>query len=167
MKLTRTGALVACTLTALAQEPAPKAAEADPSMIRIESRDGLGEVELSPDARTASAKNGVVVRWKGSTVSAQTVQLDQEKGEALAEGDVVVEYGSDSGERIRWKGQQVRFDFVQKKVDAGQFRFGAGPLFLKGDRVSVTQGGTNQVVLGGEVTTDDVAEPGYASGPAR
>jgi len=161
MKLTRTGALVACTLTALAQEPAPKAAEADPSMIRIESRDGLGEVELSPDARTASAKNGVVVRWKGSTVSAQTVQLDQEKGEALAEGDVVVEYASDSGERIRWKGQQVRFDFLQKKVDAGQFRFGAGPLFLKGDRVSVTQGGTNQVVLGGEVTTDDVAEPGY------
>jgi len=161
MKLTRTGALVACTLTALAQEPAPKAAEADPSMIRIESRDGLGEVELSPDARTASAKNGVVVRWKGSTVSAQTVRLEQEKGEALAEGDVVVEYASDSGERIRWKGQQVRFDFMQKKVDAGQFRFGAGPLFLKGDRVSVTQGGTNQVVLGGEVTTDDVAEPGY------
>lgn len=77
MKLTRTGALVACTLTALAQEPAPKAAKADPSMIRIESRDGLGEVELSPDARTASAKNGVVVRWKGSTVSAQTVRLDQ------------------------------------------------------------------------------------------
>ncbi|MFM7806093.1 MAG: LPS-assembly protein LptD [Verrucomicrobiota bacterium] len=161
MKLTRTGALVACTLTALAQEPAPKAAKADPSMIRIESRDGLGEVELSPDARTASAKNGVVVRWKGSTVSAQTVHLDQEKGEALAEGDVVVEYASDCGERIRWKGQQVRFDFLQKKVDAGQFRFGAGPLFLKGDRVSVTQGGTNQVVLGGEVTTDDVAEPGY------
>jgi len=161
MKLTRTGAWVAWTLTALAQEGVPKTATVDPSSIRIESRDGLGEVELSPDARTASAKNGVVVHWMGSAVSAQSVTLSQETGEATAEGDVVVEYAGESGERIRWKGQKVRFDFRQKRVEAGPFRFGAGPLFLRGDRLSVTQAGTNQVVLGGEVTTDDAAEPGY------
>ena len=161
MKLTRTGAWVAWTLTALAQEGVPKVAAVDPSSIRIESRDGLGEVELSPDARTASAKNGVVVHWMGSAVSAQSVTLSQETGEATAEGDVVVEYAGETGERIRWKGHKVRFDFRQKRVEAGSFRFGAGPLFLRGDRLSVTQGGTNQVVLGGEVTTDDAAEPGY------
>ena len=161
MKLLRTGALVVGTLTALAQTETPAAAKADPSAIRIESRDGLGEVELSPDARTASARNGVVVRWMGSALSAQTVTLSQETGEALAEGDVLVEYVDASGDRIRWKGQKVRFDFQRKRVEAGNFRFGAGPLFLRGDQVSVTQGGTNQVVLGGEVTTDDVATPGY------
>ena len=90
MKLTRTGALIAWTLTALAQEGVLAPGTPDPSAIRIESRDGLGEVELSPDARTASAKNGVVVRWMGSAVSAQTVTLSQETGEAVAEGDVVV-----------------------------------------------------------------------------
>ena len=42
MKLTRTGAWVAWTLTALAQEGVPKVAAVDPSSIRIESRDGLG-----------------------------------------------------------------------------------------------------------------------------
>jgi len=160
MNPTRHGALVLCALAALAS--AGHAAEpAVASDIVVESRDGLSEVELSPDARTATARNGVVVRWQGSTISAKSVAIDQEGGTAVADGDVVVDYVDDLGTPQRWKGSRVRYDFKSKRVEADEFRFGRTPLFVGGQRLEASQTSSNQVATGVILTTDDSATPGY------
>lgn len=160
MKFTCRGAILLWTLAALAQ-----AGQLEPSVdtqtIRIESRDGLSEVELNPDSRTATARNGVVVRWMGSSVSAKTVEVDQETGIAIAEGEVVVDYADNSGGSQRWRGDKVRYDFKNRRIEAENFRFGRPPIFVGGESLAAVQANSNQVVRGAMITTDDVAEPGY------
>lgn len=160
MNSTRHGALVFCAIAALASS-ARAAEPAAASDIVVVSRDGLSEVELMPDSGTATARNGVIVRWMGSSLSAKSVAIDQEHGTAVAEGDVVVDYVDEQGSAQRWKGTQVRYDFRSKRVEAEAFRFGRVPLFVGGRHLEVSQTSSNQVARDVVLTTDDVANPGY------
>ncbi len=160
MNYTRHAARFLGTLAALVF-PLKAAETAVDSSIVVQSKDGFSEVEMSPDAKTATAKNGVVVQWMGSTVSAQTIAIDQEGGTAFADGDVVVEYIDDKGGNQRWKGSKVRYDFKNKRIEAENFRFGRSPFFIGGQKVEVSQSTTNQVVTQATLTTDDISSPSY------
>jgi lipopolysaccharide assembly outer membrane protein LptD (OstA) len=155
MKLTRLGILLLATVATLAR--ADDAAEED--VIRIQSVDGTGEVELDPDTGAASATHGVVIRHRGTTLRAQTVKSSGEN-EVEAEGDVNIESGQ-GGRSQAWRGQKARYNFNTQTLTAENFRTGQRPFFVSGK--SVTGERTNNVYSATDsfFTTDDLAVPGY------
>ena len=116
MKFTRLGVLLLATVAALAQEGAPV------ELMRIESVDSSGEFDLDPSTGEASALQGVVVRYRGSTVTARTLRLDEKHSTVDASGDVRIEIGKDgrTAQAIRTvlsaacsrSGRRVQLDIV-------------------------------------------------------
>src|SRR5262245_32433451 len=77
--------------------------------IELESVEG----ELFVDFNTglAIATNGVVVKYAGSTLTAQKLQVNQTTGEAHAEGDVRI-----LREGQLWTGDQVNYNFKTRQI---------------------------------------------------
>ena len=158
----RKKAVVLCALSALTAAAATPGEKPTESTIVVEARDGMSEVELSPDARSATAKNGVVVRWMGSRLSAASVQIDDSTGTAEAKGDVVIDYVDESGTVQRWKGREARYDFRSRRVEARDFRFGRPPLFVGGGEIQAGQDAGKQTAKDVLITTDDASTPAYS-----
>ncbi len=161
MNSSRTRALTLCTLAVLGATAAEVAPNTPDSGIVVQSRDGMSEVEVSTDASTATARNGVVIKWMGSTLSAKTVAIDNESGSVQATGDVVIDYVDELGTPQRWKGSDVQYDFRRRRVVASGFRMGRPPFFVSGKKAEVSAEGGQQNASEVVLTTDDVAEPGY------
>jgi LPS-assembly protein len=159
MKFSRWGRLLLTTMAVLARAETASPLPEEP--VRISSRDGFGQVEIDPATGSATATQGVVVEWLGSTLQAQTASVDQLSGDGLAEGDVVVDYVDARGVPQRWRGARVKFNFRTRLVTAENFRFGRPPLFLAGERLQAAQDATNQVAEAAMLTTDDLHDPGY------
>ena len=78
-------------------------AEPPQEVAQIESLDGKGEIELDPESGEAFAVQGVVIRYRGSTVSARSLRWDREAGLVEAQGDVRIESGVGGGSEA-WRG---------------------------------------------------------------
>ncbi len=100
------------------------------------------------------ASNGVLVRYGGVVLTADTVGLHLATGEAIADGDVRIQQGDQL-----WAGQHINYNFKTHQIEAKQFRTGTPPVFaagagLFGDMTNRVYVSTNAVI-----TTDDVANP--------
>ncbi len=122
---------------------------------------------LNPDFRfeydfqtgTVSATNGVQVIYRDATLTALRIRLDQDLGEATAEGAVSLERGDQT-----WTGERLNYNFRTGAMRADDFKLGNPPIFLAGERaLTLEPVGTNRVygLTNAFVTTDDLAEPGY------
>lgn len=177
MKRLRATLLLSATLgvtTAVAAESPPAVApspvpspEADATSAQALD-DGLEIRSLNPnfqfdydlETSTASATNGVQVVFRDATLTAQRIQIDQLRGEALAEGGVSLERAAQT-----WTGERLRYNFRSGAMEAENFKLGHPPLFLGGERAITleTSDTTNRVynLESAYVTTDDLAQPGY------
>jgi LPS-assembly protein len=98
--------------------------------------------------------NGVAIRYGDASLTAEVVWLNQQTGEAVAEGRVRILRADQV-----WVGERIRYNFRTRQMEAEQFRTGRPPVFAaaEGLRADLPQGAytaTNALV-----TTDDVAEP--------
>lgn len=156
MRLTPWGLAILLTASAVGQEALPAK---DESEVVITSADGMGEVELDRKTNIATARNGVVVRFKTAVLTAQRVRISADAGTIEAEGDVSIQETRPDGGAVLWRGEQVKYDYINRKIESERFRFGSPPYFVAGE--SLRAGSTNQVqtATNAFVTTDDVPEP--------
>jgi LPS-assembly protein len=103
--------------------------------------------------------NGVAVRYGPAVLVANSVRIDEEKGEAYAEGNVSVQR-----EGFLWKGDRATYNMKTGEMKAADFKAGLPPFFAGAQNVvSVPGEGTNRVFTAenGFITTDDLDRPGY------
>lgn len=156
MKFTALGLAVLFTAAALARAEEPVADDE----IQISSADGTGEVQGSVETGL-KARNGVVVRYQGTTLTAREIQIDRESHTIMAEGDVVIRHAGATGHSEIWRGDKVRYDYQAKSLVAEEFRVGQPPYFAAGKHLSGGQTNSVQVATEAVLTTDDLADPGY------
>src|SRR5215216_996795 len=73
--------------------------------------------------------NGVV-RYGGSTLTARRATINQQTGEAVAEGEVRIERAGQI-----WAGERVEYNFKTHNLAAEVFKAGQSPFFVRGDLV--------------------------------
>ena len=132
----------------------PALLQAQQQSWEIEPFPGEGWVEYSWQTGLTIATNGVKIAYGGAVLTAEQVTLNQETGEALAEGKVFIQ----RNEQI-WTGERIRYNFKTREIHAEIFRTGKPPLFAAGEGLHADL--TNGVYLAtnAEITSDDIANP--------
>lgn len=103
--------------------------------------------------------NGIAVRYGPTVLVANTVQVNQNTGEALAEGNVSIQRDA-----YLWRGDRVSYNLKTREMTASEFKAGFPPFFTGGEALASEPGeGTNRVYTAQNayVTTDDLETPGY------
>ena len=96
----------------------------------------------------------ILVQYGGATLMADSVTLNQQTGEVMADGHVRIE----EGDQI-WVGEHIRYNFKTHQMQSEQFRTGKPPVFAQGGQL---QGDTTNKTYHARhafVTTDDVSDP--------
>lgn len=117
----------------------------------IES-DGLARINFQTGQ--AIFTNGVIVKYGGAVLTADSATVNQDTGEVVADGKVRIQ----RDDQI-WAGDHVRYNFKTRMMQSEQFRTGRSPVFagaygLAGDTTNGVYVATNAFV-----TSDDVAAP--------
>ncbi len=114
----------------------------------------IGVVYMQGD--TIIGTNGIFVKRGDTTLSADSVSVNQQSGEVVADGNVRIE----EGDQI-WTGEHIRYNFKTHQMQSEQFRMGKPPVFAQGEQM---QGDiTNKIYHARHafVTTDDVSDPEF------
>ena len=114
----------------------------------------IGNIDFYPASNTAVGTNGVFVKYGTAVLTADSVTVNQDTGEAEADGHVHIE----SGDQI-WVGEHITYNFKTHQMRSQQFRTGKPPVFAAGQELEgdVTNGTYN--ARHALVTTDDVSDP--------
>jgi LPS-assembly protein len=135
---------------------------ARPAALRAQQQPGWeikhvsGESGVVYDLRTglATATNGAIVKYGDSVLTAQRLEWNQDSGEALAEGNVLIE----RNEQI-WAGERIRYNFKTHEIQAEQFRTGKSPVFAGGQGLHADLTNGVYAATNGYITSDDIAKP--------
>ena len=112
----------------------------------------IGSVDMVGD--TATGTNGICVKYGEAVLMADSATVNQQTGEAVADGHVRIE----EGDQI-WVGEHIRYNFKTHQMQSEQFRTGKPPVFAQGRQL---QGDTTNKTYNARhalVTTDDVSDP--------
>ena len=150
-RLSPIAVLVLCSLTL----PGVLRAQQQPSW-EIKPLEEEGEVEYSWKTGVMTATNGVVVTYGDAVLAADRITLDQQSGEALAEGHVRIQ----RDEQI-WAGEKIRYNFKSREIHAEQFRTGKPPFFAAGEGLHADRTKGLYAATNSYFTSDDVAEPAF------
>jgi len=114
----------------------------------------VGSIMMQGD--TVIGTNGVYVKYGATVLTADTVSLDRQSGEVVADGHVRIE----TGDQL-WVGEHIRYNFKTHQMQSEQFRTGKVPVFAAGKELEGNT--TNQTYHARHafVTTDDVADPTF------
>ena len=137
----------------LAQEPEAWEVQA---LNQIVPGSPVGKIDFYPASNTAVGTNGVFIKYGTAVLTADSATVNQETGEAVADGHVRIE----SGEQI-WVGEHITYNFKTHQMRSEQFRTGRPPVFAAGKELQgdVTNGTYN--ARHAMVTTDDVNDPTF------
>ncbi|MCI0747220.1 MAG: LPS assembly protein LptD [Verrucomicrobia subdivision 3 bacterium] len=116
-----------------------------------------GDVSIDQRAEIAKATNRFTVFYGEVKLVADSGMVNAKTGDAVAQGNVRIERGSQV-----WQGDRVEYNFKTGKMVSEGFRTGQNPFFLKGDVIVGEQKPGVYVGANALVTTDDYAEPGYS-----
>lgn len=103
-----------------------------------------------------SATNGVIVKRGNSVMTANQVVVYHQTGEAFASGSVRIEQGDQL-----WVGDEMRYNFNTRQMEARQFRTGIPPVFMQGNNLHGDLAGKTYAATNSFFTTDDVPNPGH------
>jgi lipopolysaccharide assembly outer membrane protein LptD (OstA) len=122
----------------------------------IEALSDEGGVVYDFQTGTATATNGVLVKYGLAVLTADSVTVRQETGEVSADGKVRIQRDNQV-----WASEHVRYNFFSRQLEAQQFRAGMSPFFVAGE--GLHGGITNQfyVATNAVVTSDDIENPTY------
>lgn len=113
-----------------------------------------GQVIYELETGRSTCVGGVMVIYGDTVLTADTVSLDQQTGDTLAEGRVRIQHQGQI-----WVGERIRYNFLTREMQTEEFRTGAPPLFASG--VALEGDTTNEVYSGrsASITTDDYENP--------
>jgi lipopolysaccharide assembly outer membrane protein LptD (OstA) len=113
-----------------------------------------GWVEYDYQTGIAEGTNGVRIVYGNAILTADKVRLDEQSGEAIAEGQVRIQQAGQL-----WVGQQMNFNFKTHQMEAKEFRTGKPPIFVQGEGLHGDI--TNKVynATNAYITTDNVTKP--------
>lgn len=120
----------------------------------VESLTSDARLDWDPDTGVINATTPILVKYGGAVLTADSATVNQDTGEVIAAGRVRIQ----RDDQI-WAGDQIRYNFKTRQMQADQFRTGQSPIFagafgLVGDLTNQVYTATNAFV-----TTDDVAAP--------
>lgn len=136
-----------CALTAAA------ASTNQPEWI-VEALSPEGWFDYDPVSGIAHGTNGLVVKYGGAVLTAERVTLNQQTGEAEADGRVRI-----LRENQVWVSEHLRYNFKTRQMRAEQFRTGRAPVFAQGQALEGDVSNRVFTARNAYVTTDDVSEP--------
>jgi LPS-assembly protein len=120
--------------------------------------DGLtsDSVFFTVASHTIIGTNGVIVRYGGAVLVADSVSVDTETYEASADGRVRIQQDDQT-----WIGEHIQYNFKTRQMVSQEFRTGRAPVFaagrgLHGDLTNHVYTATNAFV-----TTDDIYNPAF------
>jgi LPS-assembly protein len=131
------------------------------SAIEIKTLKNDGSTYVTHDMRnnTATGTNGVFINYNGTVLIADSVFVDENSGQAIADGKVRIQQGDQL-----WTGEHIRYNFKTHQMISDQFRSGKPPVFMEGEGLHGnivsnkmelgTYDSTNAII-----TTDDIAKP--------
>src|SRR5208337_178748 len=111
----------------------------------------IGSIIMQGD--TTIGTNGIFVKRGDATLNADTASVNQQTGEAVADGNVRIQ----EGDQI-WTGEHIRYNFKTHQMQSEQFRMGKPPVFAVGREL--TGNTTNRTYTARHVfvTTDDISD---------
>ncbi len=139
--------------------PARAQQKPDDSIV-IQSLTGSG-MDVMHDMRHGISRgtNGIFISSHGTILTANSVTVDHNSSEAIAEGNVHIQ----QGDQI-WVGEHIRYNFTNHNMVSEQFRSGRPPVYMEGKGLhgnivsnkmeQGTYNATNAII-----TTDDVDKP--------
>jgi LPS-assembly protein len=98
--------------------------------------------------------NGVCIRYNGAVLTADSVAVNRDTGEAVADGHVRIT----QGEEI-WAGEHITYNFKTHLMTSDQFRTGRPPVFAQGENLMGNLTNKTYSAQHVYVTTDDVTDP--------
>lgn len=125
---------------------------------------GSGDVMGNLAGRSAVITNRHVIKFKHPTYGqgvliADRSQVQYHSGDVSASGNVYIQRDD-----LVWAGENIRYNFYTKKMEAMQFRAGGAvsgqpPAFVAGENVGGDHSNNVYTAQNAYLTTDDVAEP--------
>ncbi len=106
--------------------------------------------------QSARGTNGVFLSYGDATLIADTVNLNQETGEATADGHVRIEQAGQI-----WLGDHIDYNFKTRQMHTEQFRTGHPPVFASGESLSGDVSNKVYNAQDARVTSDDVSRPAF------
>ena len=122
----------------------------------IEALSDQGGVVYDFQHGIAIATNGVLVRYGPAVLTADSVTVNQETGEVIADGKVRVQRDNQV-----WASEHIRYNFLTRQLEAQQVRTGMSPLFVAGEGLHGEITNRYYVATNAVVTTDDIEDPVY------
>ena len=118
-------------------------------------------VEYNETTGILTGTNGILLHYGDTVLTADSVVVDRAKEEAIAQGKVRIQHADQV-----WAGENIRYNFRTRQMDAVEFRTGKAPVFvegrgLHGEQVVTRNHLTNRLYAATNafVTTDDVSNP--------
>jgi LPS-assembly protein len=114
-------------------------------------------VQVNLRTGTATYQNGVLLKYGPVVLTAQTARVDRATGEALAEGNVILQR---EGGQL-WRGEQLQYNFKTRVIRGETFRAGHPPYFALGSNMITSPTNQTYTITNSYFTTDDHPRPGY------
>jgi len=105
---------------------------------------------------TSSGTNGVFLSYGDTVLTADSVTVNQQTGEAMADGNVRIEQAGQI-----WLGDHIDYNFKTRQMRTEQFRTGHPPVFASAESLSGDISNKVYYAQEAHVTTDDVNRPAY------
>lgn len=160
--MTRLPIIVAAAIFSFAICLSLRAQQEINSSIEIRSLQG-GNTDISYNLRerTARGTNGVFIDYNGSVLTADSVYLNENSGEAIADGKARIQQGDQL-----WVGEHIHYNFKTHEMISDEFRAGKSPVFmagkgLHGNIVSNRMERGTYTATNALITTDDVEKPAF------
>jgi lipopolysaccharide assembly outer membrane protein LptD (OstA) len=120
----------------------------------LESLSQDGHIDYDYNTGISHAVGGVVVTFEDAILSADEATLDNNTGEVVATGNVIVRQGD-----MTWSGTKVEYNFKTRQMKTGLFKAGTSPYFASGAGLSYDAEGKDYEMQNISMSTDDVADP--------
>lgn len=113
----------------------------------------VADVEIAGETMTGT--NGIFVQYGDSVLMADSVSVNRQSGDAVADGHVRIEQ---QGGQI-WVGDHITYNFKTHQMRTEQFRTGDGALFAAGNGLGGDTSNRVYTARQTYVTTDDISDP--------
>jgi lipopolysaccharide assembly outer membrane protein LptD (OstA) len=133
----------------------PAVLQAQQETVDIQSGDAVHDFK----SHFTTYTNGVIIKYKGAVLTAESGSFNHDTEEAIADGNVRIFDGD-----MTWTGDHIRYNFKTHQMVAEQFRTGKVPTFAAGKGLHgdiTNRFSTNQVynATNALITADNVSRP--------
>ncbi len=116
-----------------------------------------GEQEVQLRTGTVIYKKGILLKYGGVVLTAESADINRATGDAYAKGNVILQR---EGGQL-WRGEELHYNFKTRVISGDSFRAGHPPYFIQGTNMITSPTNQAYTVTNTFFTTDDHPDPGY------